>query len=507
MTSSDRGDIVIGAQALTIEDVTRVARGGARVGIAAAARERVAASRAVIDRLAQGTAGVYGLTTGLGAGVDTRLSHDDQIAFQYSIARARSAGVGPALQVAVARALMLVRANCIAAGGSGAAPAVMETLVDALNAGFHPVLPSKGSHGAGDMAQLACIARALVGEPDAMVDVGGAVLAAPEALARVGLRPLVLSGKDGLALVAAGGCSTGHGALVLADAERLMTAVDAAAALALEAFRASLEPLDPRVIAARPSPGVSEAAARIRHALAGSRLWAKGAARRVQDPLSFRCVAQIHGAALDALARARALVEININTASDNPLVVADDGEVLHNGNFDLSAMAFAFEGAGLALAHVATASVHRAMKLMSPTLSGLPRFLTPRGQNRAGFAPTQKTLAGLEGEIRHLALPVAFPPIPVADGVEDVAQMAPAAVDKTEAILDRLRWITAIGLIVAAQAADLRPVDPAAMGAHARAAYAFTRARVAALDDDRAHGADYDRLAEDLARGELLLG
>lgn len=498
--------LALGAGPLTIEAVVAVARQRRTVTLDHLVAPRIAVTRAVVERLAGAEVPIYGLTTGLGAGVDTRLTADDLIAFQRRAVPARAVGVGPRLPTDILRALMLVRAAGYAAGGSGASPSMLQALVAALNAGFHPQVPSKGSIGADDLAPLAHLGRALLGDPEAEVEVGGDILPADAALARAGLTPPVLGLKDGHAVVVANALSVGQGCLVLEDARVALDALDAAAALSCEGFRAQLEPLDPRVQQARPAPGQAEAAARLRALLAGSDLEKPGVARRLQDPLSFRCLAPVHGAARVTLEAAREPVDIELNAAADNPLVaVAEagtEGGMLHNGNFDVTALVLRFEALGQALAQAATMAAHRTMKLMSPTVSDLPRFLTPQGQSRTGFATVQKTIAALEAEIRHLALPASLGVLPVADGIEDHASMAPAVVAKTGAIVERLRWLTAIELAAAAQAVDFR--GPLVIGIGTRAVHAFVRGLVAPLEEDRSQGPDFERLAQSIAAGSL---
>jgi histidine ammonia-lyase len=503
MTSPARdASVPLGGRPLRIEDVASVARGGAPVEATAAARARMLAARAVVERADAASEPVYGLTTGLGAGVDTPISADDRVAFQHRVPRARAVAVGRPLPAERVRAMMLMRASTMAAGGSGASPGVLDAFVGALNAGVTPRVPSLGSIGAADLSQLAHVALALMGEGTA--EFRGEALPAADALARAGLAPVRLATKDGHAMIIVNALSVGHGALVLVDAARVLRALEASVALSFEGLRANLSPIDPRVHAARPSPGAPEAAARIRALLEGSGLWTAAGERHVHDPLSFRSATQVHGVALDSWDRARAVVETELNAPSDNPLILGDEGVVLHNSSFDATALALAFETLGQALAHGATAAAWRALKLMSPRFSELPRFLTPLGQTRTGFATVQKTLSSLEMEIRHLANPCSLAPLPVADGQEDVAQMAALAVDKADRIVERLRYVAAIGLVAAAQACDLRPVAPERMGTGARAAYRFVRDRVERLEEDRSQGPDFERVAEAIAAGGL---
>jgi histidine ammonia-lyase len=504
-----RNAVLLGERATTIADIVAVARDRAPIAVAPAVEARIAAARAVIERHAAADIPVYGLTTGLGAGVDTRLTADDLVAFQRRTVPARAVGVGPAAPTEMVRAMMATRAAAFATGGSGVSLPVFRGLVAAINAGLHPVVPSLGSIGAADLAPLAHMAHALLGAGEA--ELGGVVRPAAEALAAAGLEPLALEPKDGHALLVGNAFSLGQACLVLADLERLVGWTAHAVALNFEAFRANLSVLDDRALAARPAFGQREAAERLRMLLAGSALWSEGAARRVQDPLSFRCLPQVFGALLHALAEARSATEIELVGCGDNPLVVASENLILAHGNFDLTAFVLAWERLGQALVHMATGTAYRCLKIMSPGFSELPRFLTPLGQSRTGFATVQKTISAMEAEIRHLALPVSFAPLPAADGVEDQASMAPSVIAKTAAIVERLRYLVAIELAAAAQAVELRGIG-GGLGRGPAAAHAFVRSLVEPLTEDRSQGPDFMRLAaalahaaaeESLARGE----
>jgi histidine ammonia-lyase len=296
----------------------------------------------------------------------------------------------------------------------------------------------------------------------------------------------------------------GHAALVVNDAARMLDALNIAAALSFEGFRAHLSPLDPRAQAARPAPGQNDIATRLRSLIAGSTLWQSGAARRVQDPLSLRCVTQVHGAALAALRTARDHIELELNSAADSPLVLADNGEMLSTGNFHIPGLAIAFETLGLAFAHAALLCVARCQKLFNPALSGLPLQLTTRGPEHSGFATVQKTLTALYDEIRHDANPATLDSLPVSEAVEDHAPMAPLVVAKTAAIVAKLQYLVAIELLAAAQAVDLRELPQAALGQGTRAAYTTVRARVPRLDEDRPLGPDIEIIATLLAAGGI---
>jgi histidine ammonia-lyase len=489
--------VVFGEAPPKLEDIVAVARQGARIEISQAVEDRILASRAVIERYVASNTPAYGVTTGLGASVDTALGADDLAAFQRRTVPAHTVGVGPSAATDIVRAMMATRAACMAAGGAGVSPSVFHGLVDAVNAKFHPMIPILGSIGAADLSQLSHMASGLLGEGEA--EYGGRVMPATKALAAAGLKPVVFGPKDGHALFVSNAYSVGHACLVLHDVNHLYGWMELAAVLDFEAFRANLSVLDDRALAARPAFGQRRAAEGLRHLLAGSSLWQANAARQIQDPLSYRCIPQVFGALLHARDEARAATEIELASSGDNPVILGKEDVILSHGNFDLTAFVLAWEQLGQALAHVATGTAYRCLKLMSPGFSDLPRFLTPMGQSRTGFSTVQKTISALEAGIRHLALPVSFAPLPAADGVEDQASMAPSVIDKTATIVERLRHLVAIELMLSAQALDLRN-PPGPLSGGASAAHAFVRKIVERLSDDRAPSPDIIRLSEEIA-------
>ena len=480
-----------------ISDITSIARRSARIEISPDVENKINAARAIVERYLAADQPVYGLTTALGAGVDTRLATDDLIAFQLRVPQARAVGVGPALPREIVRAMMAARIAGMAGGGSGVSLPVFAGLVAALNAGFHPVVPSLGSIGAADLAPLAHMGRALLGDGEAELD--GAIMPARDALSKAGLASLPIGPKDGHVLVVANSLSVGKACLCIEDIEWLFDWSLAAVALNFEAFRANVSAFDDRALAARPAFGQREAAARFRELLSGSSLFIDGAARRLQDPLSYRCAPQVWGALLHAIGEARTATEIELASSGDNPVVLADEGLILSHGNFDMTAFVLAWERLGQAIAHCASATAYRTMKIMSPGMSELPRFLTPLGQSRAGFATVQKTVSALEAEIRHLAHPVSLTPIPVADGVEDQASMAPSVLSKIEAMIERMRYLVAIELVASVQAVELRGVA-GELGSGTLGAYRQVRQLVASLEEDRAQGPDFQRVTEFIA-------
>ena len=491
--------VTLAGRGVTIGDVVRVARGAAPVALHAAARSRVVAARAVVDRLAESKQSIYGVTSALGANTGRAIPEAERAEYQLRAVRARAVGVGPAQPADVVRAMMFARGAGMAVGGSGVSPAVLDALIAMLNAGVHPVVPSIGSIGAADLPALSHLALPVLGEGQA--ELRGDVISGGEALARAGLKPVALAAKDGLALISSNAATVGQAALVLHDVGTVLDHFNVTIALSFEAYRANLSPLDARTQAARPARGQREIAERLRELLDGSTLWKEGAARRVQDPLSLRCVTQVHGAALAAWQLSRDDIELELNSAADSPLVLTGDQALISNGNFHIPGLALAFDSLGLALAQVAWLAVQRCQKLYNPALSGLPLQLTTLGPAHSGFATVQKTLSSLYNRIRHLANPISLDNLPVSEAVEDHAPMAPNAVAKTAAMLEPLRYLAGIEWLSAAQAADLRPVAAASMGRGARAAYEILRAAVPMLVEDRPLGPDIEKAAALLPR------
>jgi histidine ammonia-lyase len=496
------GSVVITGHDLGLEALAAVARDGAIVEIDDRARDRIDAAAAVVARAARSQAPVYGVTTGLGSRVAQRIEGDEAGAFSLQTLRGRAMSVGEPLATELSRAAMAVRLNGLCAGGAGAGVAIADGLAGLLNARVHPCIPCSGSVGAADLCMLAHVGLTLIGEGEAELD--GERLPSAIALERVGLAPVSLGPKDGLAICSSSAVSVGAAVLALVDAEACLQAAQVSAALSMEGFRASLTPLDPRVVAARPAPGQAWAADGLRTLLAGGTLTEPGAARRLQDPLSFRCVSQVHGsmrAALDLLAGALAP---ELDGAADNPLVLAQDGEILSNGNFHVPALALALDATAIALAQVASATRERPARLNSERLSGLAPNLTPRGTTRSGLAPLAKTAQALAVEIRHRAAPYSVLTAIGADGVEDDSTSAAQAALRVREQLERMRLLVAIELVVGAQAVEL--AAPERLGLGTQAAYRCVRESVAPLDDDRPLGIEVERLAtEALATGELL--
>ncbi len=496
------GSVVLTGRDLDPARLAAVARAGAPVQIGPAARALIEAAHAAVDRAARTGQPVYGVTTGLGSRVVDAVDGDDAAAFSLRTVRGRATAVGEPLDRELTRAAMTVRLNGICAGGAGASAALADGLAGLLNAGVHPSVPRSGSVGASDLCLLAHIGLGLIGEGEA--ELGGERLPATEALRRAGLGAVTLGAKDGLAICSSSAVSVGTAALALLDCEACLAAAQVSAALAMEGFRANLSPIDCRVAAARPAPGQEWAAAGLRALLADGSLTEAGAARRLQDPLSFRCASQIHGALRSALDLLAAALEPELNGAADNPLVLADEDQIVSTGNFHVPALALALDATAIAVAQVAATLGERPARLRTEWLSGLPGNLVGGGVMQSGMAPLLKTAQALTLEIRHLAAPLAIVTAIGADSVEDDVTGATQAALRVREQVQRLRLLVALELVIAAQAVDL--AAPARLGRGTEVAQRCVRELVAPLSDDRPLGVEVELIArEALASGALM--
>jgi histidine ammonia-lyase len=481
----------LGEAPFTIDDLAALASGSASLTLSDAARALVSDSREVVERYANGDEPVYGLNTGVGANLEFRVSRSELESFQEQLVRGRTIGVGEPLAEPVCRAALIARCIGLAQGGAGVSPRVLDLLLAMVERRVTPVIPRRGSIGAGDLGLAAHIAAVAIGRGEAWHE--GTRLAGGEALAAAGLAPIALAAKDGHAVCNTSAVSTGQAALALVDASRLLTFAVHAAALACEGYAANPRIFDERIAARRPAAGQEEAAAVFRRLLEGSYLSDPDSARQVQDPLSFRCLAPIVGVALDAHANARREVEVELNAISDNPVVLLPDGEMLSTANFHTPAISLAFDGIAIAFTQLATACFQRIARLLSAESSGLPRYLSPIGGGSAGYVPVQKLCASLLGEVRLRASPASLDAMPVSEAVEDVAPQTPLAIAKLSEQLDPLRILVAVEALVAAQAIDLRPA--ARLTAPTRCLYDAVRALVPPLESDREPAPDIERV------------
>ena len=433
--------VTITEEPLALEDLLAVVD-GARVELAHSTRAAIAASRAVVDRALSSHEAVYGLTTQVGHGKDALLTEEEIRGEQLFLVKSHSGGIGPPLPTPQVRAALAVRLNGIARGGSGASPAVADVLAAMLNAGVHPVVPAIGSVGASDIEPMAGMAQVAIGLGRA--EYQGELLPSGDALRRAGITPLVLSGKDGLALISANGVSVGHAALVISRAERVADAADIAAALSMEATAANPSILHPAVARAKPIPG--QAGEHLRALLEGSELLQPGAARSVQDALSFRVVPQVHGALREYVTAARVAVTAELNAAEDNPLASVPDQMLISNGNFHPMVLAIACDALRIALAQVGQLSERR----MSHLWDGCMQQITGPATAALYGLHLRYPAAALFPELKQLAAPATLDTPPLDLGVEDHHTAAPLSVRKTDTAIGMLEDLLAIELMLA---------------------------------------------------------
>jgi histidine ammonia-lyase len=469
---------------------------GAPVRLAMRARAKVQRARDFVETIIREQRPVYAVSTGVGGLYRHLISSSDAQALQRNILRSHAAGVGAALPEQIVRAMMVLRANALATGYSGIRPIVIETLLAMLDARIHPIIPEQGSLGAsGDLAPLAHLALVLIGEGEAML--GGRRVSGREALATAGIAPIVLQPKEGIALINGTQLMTASGTLFLLEAERLATLADIAGALTLEALAGTDEAFSPRLHELRPHPGQVASAQHLRALLQGSARVTHKAYMRVQDAYSLRCMPQVHGATRQALAHLRAVLTIEINSVTDNPLIFSDTNEVLSGGNFHGQPLALAQDYATLAVAELANISERRIERLVNPALSGLPAFLTDNSGLQSGYMLAQYTAAALVSENKVLSHPASVDSIPTSANQEDHVSMGALAGWKALRVLANTQQVLGIELVVASQGIDFGSGD---LGRGTGPAYRVARRRVPALIEDRV-------LADDLRLGlELVL-
>jgi histidine ammonia-lyase len=486
---------------LTLPDVEAVARGtgSVRVRLGDDARRRVEAARAVVEDIVREGRVVYGITTGFGALSEVVIPLDRLRQLQVNLIRSHAAGVGEPLDEVETRAIMLLRANVLALGHSGVRPAVVELVLECLNRGVHPIIPSRGSVGAsGDLAPLSHLALVLIGEGRAMLD--GAQLDGGVALERAGLEPVVLEAKEGLALNNGTQVHAGIGILALLRAERALETLEVSGAMSLEGLRGTPDAFDAALQAVRPQKGQVESAARLRTLLADSEIREshRHGDPRVQDAYSLRCMPQVHGAARRALAYAREVLEIEANSATDNPLIFPADGRVISGGNFHGQPVAQALDVLCIAVADLGSICERRIARLVDPALSGLPAFLTEDAGVNSGLMMAQIVAAALVADLRLRAHPASTDSVPTDANKEDHVSMGVAAALKAREAVALLETLAALELLAAAQALEfLKPLRP---GRGVALAYERVRERVTPLAGDRVLAPDIAAL-EDLVR------
>ena len=496
--------VVIDGSSLQIEDVFAVASGAATVSVAPAARERALATRRVVDGLVAGNEVAYGVTTGFGKLSEIAIPVDRLAELQVNLVRSHAAGVGPLLAEREVRAMMLLRANVIAKGYSGARPELAELLAEMLNARLHPPIPEQGSVGAsGDLAPLAHLALALIGEGTLVHQ--GQSGPAREMLAARGLDAVTLGPKEGLTLINGTQAHTAIAALAIVECHGLWRLAHVAGAMSLEALLGTPVAFDERIQEARGQLGQAASAAVLRELLADSEIREshRFGDPRVQDAYCLRCMPQVHGPVLDALDFVSSVVGRELNAATDNPLVF-ESGELLSGGNFHGQSVAMALDFLAVAMTNLATISERRIDRLVHPDLNqGLPPFLTADAGVNSGFMMAQVTAAALASECKVLSHPASVDTIPTDGSKEDVVPMAMGAAWKLRRIIRNVRYVLAIELMCGAQGIDFRaPLRP---GRGVARAHAAVRRLIPRLERDRVLGPDIERLAEAIERGDVL--
>lgn len=478
--------LTIDCQPLSIDDVEQVARHHRRVELGPEAEAAIGRSRDVIERIVEAGEVVYGVTTGFGKFADRAIPRDALAQLQRNLVLSHSVGVGEPLEPDVVRAMCLLRVAALARGYSGIRLETVQSLARLLNADVVPLIPRKGSVGAsGDLAPLAHLALVLIGEGHAFYQ--GALMPSAEALSRAGLTPVALSAKEGLALINGTQLMSALGSLLLVDAANVLDVADIAGAMTLDAVRGSNRPFDARVQEVRPHPGQIAAAAHLRQLTAGSEIMAShrhDMAHKVQDPYSLRCMPQVHGASRDAVTHARRVMEIEINSATDNPLIFPAEGDVISGGNFHGEPLAMALDFAGIALAEIAGISERRIEVMLDPNFSELPPFLTMYGGVDSGFMVSQYTAAALVAENKVLAHPASVDSIPTSANQEDHVSMGVTAALKAGDILRNTEAVLAIELLCGCEGIDYR--RPLTTSPGLEAVHALVRSEVPHLEEDR---------------------
>ena len=501
---AQRTAVALTGDDLTVDHVWEVAVDGAPAALSDEARGRMRAAREVVDSVAHGgSEHTYGINTGFGRFVSQTIPDELTQELQLRLLRSHACGVGDPYPDEVVRAAMLLRSNALAKGCSGARVETVELLVDALNRGVLPHVPSRGSVGAsGDLAPLAHLALPLVGEGQAWFD--GELLDGGDALRRAGLEPVRLEAKEGLSLVNGTQFMAAIGALGLVRARRLTQAADFACAQSLEALQGSRGSFMPQIQELRGLRGQIDSAANVLRLLEGSAIieahrWCD----KVQDAYSLRCAPQVHGAARDLLDYVEYTVVAELNAATDNPLVLVEEGMLVSNGNFHGQPLAFALDALAMAVSELASISERRVERLVNPSLSdGLPAFLTPDGGLNSGFMIPQYVAASLVSENKVLSHPASVDSIPTSAGQEDHVSMGNAAALKAWQVLANCERALAIELLAGAQAVEFHaPLEP---GAGVRATRAAVRERSQRLLDDRPLSGDIERVARGVRDGSI---
>src|SRR3989454_5312616 len=500
--------VALSGNDLTFPQLYDVALRGEQVQLTASAIERMKASRAVVDRLVASGATAYGINTGFGKLASVRISTEQVRQLQVNLVRSHACGVGVPLNEAETRAMMLLRANALAKGFSGVRPQVVETLCGMLNAKVHPVIPSLGSVGAsGDLAPLAHLAQVVIGEGRAAFR--GEILPGGEAMKRAGITAVALEAKEGLSLLNGTQAMLALLSLALHEADTLVDTADVAASLSLDALRGSPGAFDARIMQARAYAGAATTARNLANLNEGSQIRESPRSAekdaRVQDAYSLRCTPQVHGAVRDSLAQAREMAAVELNSATDNPLVFVRDsqnGDIISGGNFHGQPLAMAADQAAIAIATLGGIVERRIEQMTNPLTSMLPAFLTPEPGLNSGFMIAQVTAAALTSENKALATPHSVDSISTSGNQEDYVSMGMSGARRLERMLQNLRGILAIELLCACQGIDL--LAPLKTGTISKRAYEAVRIKSQKVTEDRPLAPDIEAVSGLVAEGVI---
>jgi histidine ammonia-lyase len=496
-------EILLGVDGMTLEDVVAIAREGAIVRLAEESVQRILKARKLIDQWVQEEKVIYGITTGFGALSDKVINRKDTRRLQDNVLMSHAAGVGEMLNEETVRAVMALRIKDLARGHSGIRLETVQRLMDLLNRGIYPVVPQKGSVGAsGDLAPLAHLSLVLIGQGEALYE--GHRMTGAEVLRKAGMVPIELEAAEGLALVNGTQVTNAIGGLALYDGLRLAKMTDIAAAMSLEVLMGSRTEFDPRIHSLRPHPGQAAVADNMERITRDSEIISSHEdCCRIQDAYTLRCSPQVHGASRDALEYARGVLEREMNSSTNNPLILPDSEEFLLGGNFHAQPLALAMDFSCMAVSELANIAERRIERLVNPQLSGLPAFLVSDGGINSGFMLAQYTAASLVSENKSLSHPACVDSIPTSANKEDHVSMAPISARQFRDVVKNTEYVIAIELLCAAQAMDLfTNLKP---GQGTMAAYRVIRNAVTHLDQDRILSSDIETMAALLRSGTIL--
>lgn len=495
--------IYINGNDLTLERFIQITRQGIKVELSQEAIDKVKESRSLVDRFVKNDKVVYGITTGFGKFSDVMIKGEQTKTLQKNLIFSHACGVGNPLSEENVRGILLLRANALAKGFSGIRLSTLNTLLEMLNKGVHPIIPEKGSLGSsGDLAPLAHMVLVMLGEGEAIYK--GELLTGKEAMKKASIKTVELVEKEGLALINGTQVMTSIGAQVLYDAINLSKTIDIAASLTTEALNGIVDAFDSRVHSARGQIGQIKTGENILKLLEGSERTTRQGELRVQDAYSIRCLPQVHGASKDCFNYVKEKIEIEMNGATDNPLIFVEEEDVISGGNFHGQPMALSFDFLGIAIAELANISERRLERLVNPSLSnGLPAFLIENGGLNSGFMIVQYSAASLVSENKILAHPASVDSIPSSANQEDHVSMGTIAARKAGEILDNARKVVAMEIFGACQAIDLRKNKK--LGKGTEIAYNIVRDRIDFVEEDKVMNIEINK-CEDIIKSNILV-